>query len=178
MSHSITSPHRSLPGAALALALLLVTPLLTLPVAAQPPAGGPELGPPEAFGAGGPPEGPGRFPLLRIARYLELTDTQIDEAKALLDELKADAEPIHEEAAALRTELQGLLEGDSPDPEAVGTRVIRLHELADEGRALRDTFETSFEALLTADQLDRWELVKGLRGLLGGPGHGGPGGPR
>jgi len=157
-----------------ALALLVLAPVLTLSLAAQPPAGGPGVGPDGAFGPAGHPDGPGKFLLPRIAEYLDLTDAQIDQAKALLEEMKTQGEPLREEAEAVRTELQGLLGGDSPDPAAVGTRVIRLHELAEEGRALRETFEGSFAAILTPDQLERWELARGLRGLFGhGPGRGG-----
>jgi len=174
MSHPTTKSRHSLLGAALALVLLLVTPLLAPRVMAQPPAGGPGIGPAGAVGPAGHPDGPGKFLLPRIAEYLDLTDAQIDQAKALLKEMKTQGEPLREEAEAVRTELEGLLKGDSPDPAAVGARVIRLHELAEEGRALRETFEGSFAAILTADQLERWELAKGLRGLFGhGPGRGG-----
>lgn len=178
MKRSTANASRNLPLLGIALLLLLVTPLLSRPVAAQPPG---MAAPEGAFGPGGPGapgDGPGKFLLPRIAEYLDLTDAQIAQAKALLEEMKADGEPLREEAQAVREELQSLLEGDSPDPAAVGTRVIRLHELADEGRALREAFEESFAAILTADQLERWELAKDLRGLFGhGPGRGPGRGP-
>lgn len=168
MTHPNTTSRRNLAGIGLALALLLVSPLLALHVAAQPPGNGPGIGPHAAFGPGGQ-DGPPRFLLPRIAELLDLTDAQIAQAKALLEELKVSGEPLREQGEALRAELRELLEGNAPDATAVGTLVIELHGLAEEGRALRDQFEGDFAAILTPEQLERWELAKDLRGFIGGP---------
>ncbi|MGD2115044.1 MAG: hypothetical protein PVG07_08325, partial [Acidobacteriota bacterium] len=105
--------HRTLRGAlCLLLGLMLVSPL-ALTLHAQPPIGGP-AGP-----GGGPGDGPwaggdagrhGRaFPLQRIVHVLELSDAQVEQARALLEDHVAAVRPLHEQSRQLREELEGLL---------------------------------------------------------------------
>lgn len=166
-------PRRAaLAGAAAALALAT---LLALPLLAQP-GPGPQGGPPGA-GPGGPPgtggspqavHGPGGFPLRALTAFLDLTDAQVEEARLLLEDLAAELRPLAEEARALRQELHTLLEAEGPDPAEVGALVLEIHAVGDAMRAARDDFDAAFAALLTPDQLERWEILKEARRLFRG----------
>jgi hypothetical protein len=86
---------------------------------------------------------------------------------------------------ALGEELHGLLDSGSPDPAAVGERVLALHGLREELRQARESFASEFAALLTEEQRFAWEALREARGPLGpdgpgfgrGYGHGRRGGP-
>lgn len=170
MTRPTTIPHRAAVAGAVA-ALVLAT-LVALPLLAQPPGGG---GPPGSGGPGGPQgtHGPGGFPLRALAAFLDLTDAQIEDAKALLEDLAAELRPLGEEARALREELATLLGSADPDPAEVGALVIELHGIGDRMKAARDEFDAAFSALLTPEQLERWETLKEARRLFRGPGRGG-----
>lgn len=180
--------HR-LPRILLALlAALLVT--AAVPALAQGPfGGGPGHGPGAGVGPGpgaaaGPAAGPtnGRG-FARLADYLELTDEQIAAAQEIFEANRDAAEPLRDEHLALREELMALLDGDAPDPQAVGELAIALHDGRETLRGLREDAWDDFKALLTADQLDKLEELGEVRrhfgpGPGGGPGDGpGPFGP-
>jgi Spy/CpxP family protein refolding chaperone len=164
MTRPATLPRRAALAGAVA-ALVLAT-LVALPLLAQPPGGGP--GP----GVGGPEgaHGPGGFPLRGLAAFLDLTEQQIEDARALLEDLAAELRPLAEEARAVREELAALLDAADPDPAEVGALVVELHGIGDEMKAARDDFDAAFSALLTPDQLERWEVLKEARGLFRGQG--------
>ena len=166
--------NRNLQRAPVALLILALPLLLAPPLWSQPgaPPDGSAPGAPGPHGLFAPESGPGggpgmshRFPLQRIARFLDLSESQIEQTKALHEELVAAARPLHEEARGLHAELHGLLNGDAPDPAAVGVRVIEIHEIREQGRLLRRDFEADFTALLTPTQRERWDLLKDLRSL-------------
>jgi len=162
-----------------AVATLALATLAALPLLAQPPGHGP--GPGAGPGAGGadggsPLRGPAGFPLRGLTAFLDLTEQQIEDARALLEDLAAELRPLAEEARGVREELHALLETDDPDPAEVGALVVELHGIGDEMRAARDEFDTAFSALLTPDQLERWEVLKDARGVFRGHGRRGHGG--
>jgi Spy/CpxP family protein refolding chaperone len=161
---------RSLPLLAAVALLLVLSPASVL--RAQPPAGGPggPGGPDGARGMG--PGGPG-FMLPRIARALDLSEGQVEQTRALLEDLAGTVEPLREQGRTLRQEIEDLLAADAPDATAIGEKVIEGHALREQGRAAWDEFQTAFEALLTPAQKERWELLKDIRAFLGGP-HDGP----
>jgi Spy/CpxP family protein refolding chaperone len=151
--------------APLAVAVLLALP--ALPLAAQPP------GPPAGAAGAGP--GQGRFPLGPLSRFLDLTGDQVTQTQALLDDLQTAVQPLHEQEKALHQQLDDLLGGDNPDAAAVGALVIQIQGVRDQIKAAHDAFDTSFTALLTATQAERWAILKEVRQAFG-PRHRGPGG--
>lgn len=169
MTRQPRSPRRAaLAGAA---ALLLTAALAALPLLAQPPGRGP--GPGAGPGMGAPDGGllrggPGGFPLRGLAAFLDLTDQQIEDARALLEDLAAEVRPQAEKARGVRRDLHALLETDGADLAEVGALVVELHGIRDEMRTARDGFAAAFSALLTPDQLERWEVLKDARGHFRG----------
>lgn len=167
MTRLRSSRRPALAGTAAVLALAT---LVALPLLAQPgPGGGPG-------GPGGPPgdpqgvRGPGAFPLRALVEFLDLTEAQVEEARLLLEDLAADLRPLAEEARDLRQELVALLDSENPDPAAVGALVLEIHGIRDEMKAARDDFDAAFAALLTPEQLERWEILKEARRHFRGDG--------
>ncbi len=117
--------------------------------------------------------GPGRgiFP---PPGYLDLSEEQIESTQAILEGVRAEMGATREERRTLREELKALLEGDNPDAAAVGQLVISLHDLRQQTRTILEDAESQFAALLTAEQLEKWENFKELRESRRGPGRRGP----
>ena len=107
--------------------------------------------------------GPGRgfFP---PPGYLDLSEEQIEAVEALRETVRADMEAHRTEARALHEQLRTALENESPDPAQVGQLVIDLHRQKEQGRAAWESVESQFAALLTPEQLEKWENFKELRG--------------
>ncbi len=110
----------------------------------------------------------------RLARYLELSDEQIAASRDLLADLRTSVQPLREQQHALRDQLGDQLDAETPDAAAIGQTVIAAHELGEQIRAARASFESSFRALLTADQVPRYDALREvLRFLRGRDGRGG-----
>ncbi len=178
MKTDLSRSFRGLPLLAVAALLLLVLSPASV-LRAQPAAPGPG-GPGGPGGSGGPGAqagGPG-FMLPRIARALDLSDAQVEQARALLDDLAATVQPLREQGRTLHQEIGELLDADSPDATAIGEKVIEGYALREQERAAHEDFQTAFEALLTPAQQEKWDLLKDVREFLGGPDGGPPGGQR
>ncbi|HEX2163642.1 MAG TPA: Spy/CpxP family protein refolding chaperone, partial [Thermoanaerobaculia bacterium] len=139
------------------------------PLTAQEGAGeGPGHGPGHRRGAF--EHGPGHFGhsggrhMERMARFLELTEAQREAARALHEETRAAMEPLHERSRTLHQELRALLDQADPDPLAVGEKAIALDASRDEMRRLGEETHAEFEALLTAEQLEKLEQLHERRG--------------
>ncbi len=117
--------------------------------------------------------GPGRgmFP---PPGYLDLSEEQIEAAREIRESVRAEMEASREATAALREELKAALDGGDPDAAAVGEMVIELHGLREQTRAIFEDAESQFAAILTAEQLEKWENFKELRRNRRGPRRGGP----
>lgn len=132
----------------LLLTALLV--LLSLPLAAQPPAG--NRGPRD-------PESILHNPRA-LARYLKLTPDQVAATQKLFNELKATVEPLRKAQEGLRDDLRDELEAASPNACAVGQAALAVHANQEKIRDAFETFDTKFSALLTPEQLARYEALK------------------
>ena len=106
--------------------------------------------------------GPGRgmFP---PPGYLDLTAEQTEAAEAIRESTRAELQAVHEERETLRGELEATLDSDAPDATSVGQLVIELHGLRAQTRVTLEEAESRFAALLTAEQLEKWENFKELR---------------
>lgn len=150
----------ALAGAA---AALVLTGLAAIPSIAQPP------GPPAGGGFPGAAagHGPGELPLRALTAFLDLSDAQVEETRALLRDLGAELRPLAEEARSLREELAALLDAGDPDPAEVGALVVELHAIGDQVRAARDGFDADFTALLDPEQAERWQILQEAREAFG-----------
>jgi Spy/CpxP family protein refolding chaperone len=172
---------------AIAAAFFLMIPL----VAVAGPGFGPGPGDGPGFGPDG--RGPGGGPLRHLLPppgYLDLTEEQQETAQGILDGVREQLMAQHDQHLAVREELQALLDSETPDPTEVGRLVIQLHQGRESFRAVLEQAEADFAAILTAEQLEKWENWKELRderrqrfgrrggGRFGGFGPGpGPGAP-
>lgn len=103
-----------------------------------------------------------------LARYLRLTPEQVTAAQQLQTSLRATLEPLRASEKQLREDLRAEL--DAATPNACGTGEALLAVRANEERikdALRD-YDARFSALLTPEQLARYEALKEAARLLGG----------
>lgn len=97
-----------------------------------------------------------------IARFLGLTADQATRVKALRATYKATVDPIKAQIEPLHTQIEDLLDAANPDACAIGAVRIQIHTLYLSIEAARTTFETGFEALLTPDQLTKWNALQAV----------------
>lgn len=95
-----------------------------------------------------------------VARFLQLTPDQMEEWNGLLAARQALVQPLREELRDVEGELKELLDGDNPDPTAIGTLVLEGKALREAiGDANRDYVE-GFEAMLTEEQRGRLTAIR------------------
>lgn len=157
------------PKRLLALALVVAA-LAALPLAAAPRGHG-DAAPAAAAGAA---DANVHHNPRALAAFLNLTPEQVEAARALREDLRAELEPLRETGRALREALRAALEAENPDPATVGAAAIALQEHRGQIRAELEEFEAAFKALLSSEQLERYEI---LREALRAFRHRGPGGP-
>lgn len=123
--------------------------LLALPLAAQPPQG---------------PRDPAAIlhnPRL-LARYLHLTPDQITASQKLFADLKAALDPLRQQEQTLRDAFHAAVSAANANPCDVGQAALAVHANQEKIKAALDDFDTKFSALLTPDQLARYEALKAL----------------
>ena len=161
-----------------ALALAVVTVAVAVPLLAQG-RGGRGAGAPGGPGAAGD-AGPARPLLAKLAVYLDLDDAQKAQARQIFEDARAQAEPIRQANGDLAGQLRDALAADPPDPDAVGDLTIQIHTNRQQLRALWETAQTSFRAILTEEQRLRLDALRDARRIFGrqrrGPGGDGAGG--
>lgn len=94
-----------------------------------------------------------------IARHLRLTPEQLTAAKALAVDLRATVQPLQQTIDPLREEVADLLEGASPNACEVGALVVQIDGLHDQIGAARENYQEDFAALLTPDQLAKYQAI-------------------
>ena len=95
-----------------------------------------------------------------LARYLKLTPAQIETTKQLLQTLHATTKPLHEQQKPLHDQLRTQLDAASPDACAVGNTLLQIEGLRDQIRDARQDFDDAFSAILTPEQLAKYEALK------------------
>jgi Spy/CpxP family protein refolding chaperone len=123
--------------------------LLALPLAAQPPRG---------------PRDPAEIlhnPRL-LARYLHLTADQITATQKLATDLKAALDPLRQQEQKLRDAFQAAVSAANANPCDVGQAALAVRANGEKIKAALEDFDTKFSALLTPDQLARYEALKAL----------------
>lgn len=95
-----------------------------------------------------------------VIQFLELTPEQVTAWDALLETRKAAVEPLREQLRAVEEDLAELLEGENPDPAAVGTLVLQGKALREQIAAANQAYVEGFENMLEHPQLDRLEFLR------------------
>jgi Spy/CpxP family protein refolding chaperone len=133
----------------------LILPALASARAAQGNAGRPGL---QGPGSGG--EGEGVLTNVRfLTRYLSLTTAQVTQLQGFLQTLQTAEQSVRTSRSTLCQQLRTDLTASAPDPATVGTDYLALIASQAQIRAALTAFETSFEAVLTADQLTKFQSL-------------------
>ena len=94
-----------------------------------------------------------------IARYLRLTEAQLASARTLGEALRGVVQPLYQSIEPLQDSLQDLLEVASPNVTSVGTAVVQIDGIRDQIRDAREDYEDDFAALLTPEQLTKYQDI-------------------
>jgi Spy/CpxP family protein refolding chaperone len=103
-----------------------------------------------------------------LARYLKLTPEQVATTQNLFKDLQATVKPLREARPALYQAFYHELEAASPNPCTVGAAAIALHDNAEKIKDAFEVFDQKFSAILTPEQLAKYEALKEAARLLGG----------
>ena len=102
-----------------------------------------------------------------LGRYLNLTAAQQTQAEALFRTLNDSLRTIHEQEKQVREQLVAELAKPTPDTCTVGGYVVQIDGFAEQAAAALRTFDTAFSAILTPEQLARYNALKDLAGVGG-----------
>ena len=102
-----------------------------------------------------------------VAQFLQLTEAQRGEWRAIRQAAHAAIRPLADELAAAEEELQRLLTADAPDPTAIGDTLLDIRSLRQEVQAITEQAVGDFEALLEPEQAARLAAVRGAAPLCG-----------
>ena len=102
-----------------------------------------------------------------LTRALSLTTEQQAAVTTLYNTLQTNLQTVRDQHEAQIEEIRTLLEADNPDPLVIGQKVIAAHATREQVEALFDTFVTQVSALLTPEQLTKFEAL-----LAANDGHG------
>lgn len=94
-----------------------------------------------------------------LARFLRLTNDQVTQMNALLRTLQASVEPLRASRATLCGQLRTALAATPADTAAVGNGSLALYQNKQQVSAARATFDTAFKAILTPEQLARYNAL-------------------
>ena len=134
------------------LVLILIMTVAIAAVAAPPRRG---AGPGAQRGPGG---GRAVLPPQAIADFLALSEAQSDQLKSLRESMKTTTEPLREQQRANREAMQAALEAG--DTAKAGEIAMAGHKVRQQIKAAHDTFQTSFAALLTPEQKEKWDVYQ------------------
>jgi len=95
-----------------------------------------------------------------LARYLQLTPDQVAKAQPLYVALATTLKNLHDAEQPLALQLETLLQGSNPSACDVGAIVVQIDGLHDQARTALQTFDTAFSALLTPEQLAKYDALK------------------
>ncbi|GAB4253186.1 MAG: hypothetical protein Kow00109_28830 [Acidobacteriota bacterium] len=101
-----------------------------------------------------------------LARYLELTDEQVEQIQAILEQTRSDVEPLRMQIRELRRQIREALESGAPDPAQVGSWVIEIHNLRLQIRDLHESARQAVYQVLTAEQVEKLESLKEAAELM------------
>jgi Spy/CpxP family protein refolding chaperone len=97
-----------------------------------------------------------------LARYLNLSAAQVTQEEALFRTLGDSLKAIHDQEKVVRDQLQAELDKPSPNACTVGGYVVSLNGFYEQAEAAVHTFDTAFSAILTPEQLAKYNALKEL----------------
>ena len=101
-----------------------------------------------------------------VAHFLGFSDSQTAQFQELLQNLQSNIGPPQQKVAAAQQSLEQLANSDSPDPAAIGARLLAIRAIQKQILAALDSYHKLFAALLTRDQMQKVEAVTRAGELL------------
>jgi Spy/CpxP family protein refolding chaperone len=107
--------------------------------------------------------GHGILPPQAMAEFLSLSEQQVDQLKSLREPLQSTVEPLRDQLRTNRDALEAALAaGDSAK---AGQLATAGYAIRNQIKAAADSFETSFTALLTPEQKEKWTVYREIMEL-------------
>ena len=94
-------------------------------------------------------------PLAILKNVLNLSEEQVGEIRGLVEARAEAVRPLAEQIKIFEEALKELLNGDLPDPTAVGDLVLDIQMLRQEIEGHQQSFREGFHMLLLAEQSER-----------------------
>lgn len=104
----------------------------------------------------------GRFE--RLADTLELTDAQKAQWEEIVTAHRESQEGEREEVKALHQELQTLVESANPNATEVGELFLAIHAKKEAAQESREALRTELRGILTAEQAEKLDMLKEMKG--------------
>jgi Spy/CpxP family protein refolding chaperone len=104
-----------------------------------------------------------------LSKYLHLSKDQDTQLQALWTALQTSVDALRQARGPLCNQLRTDLTGNA-GAATVGTDSINLFTNKEAIRTARQTFDTAFSAILTPDQLTKYNALKQIAHLDNGPG--------
>lgn len=98
--------------------------------------------------------------------YLQLTDLQVDELRAVAEDLREAVRPIQEQMRDKQRELRTELRQEVPNTGLVGQIEVDIENLKNGAEAIRADFMVQSRALLTSDQLAALDALENALSLM------------
>ena len=100
----------------------------------------------------------------RLVEFLELSEAQEEEWKAVHEAHRDATALLRDDVRANREATHAAIESDSPDPTEVGALVLAGYDLREQIKASAEALQEELKAILTPDQLDRYEAFQAANG--------------
>jgi len=102
-----------------------------------------------------------------LAEVLDLNEQQQEQLKALRETLRTTVEPLREQKRDLREQIKAAV--DAGNAQQAGELLISEKALREQFKAAHQSFETSFEKILTPEQKQKWDVYKEMRRRVPSP---------
>ncbi len=105
-------------------------------------------------------ESPPPNPVEVVARYLNLSEEQVELWLGILDDFRISQNELINQIRPLEENLRNLLNSGNPEPQEVGNLVIKIDLLRKEMKENEEIYRDNFKALLNEEQLEKYVLLK------------------
>lgn len=100
-------------------------------------------------------------PVIIVAQVLNLSPDQVTAFAGILQQRQTAIQPLIEQLQAKQQSIGQLLGAANPDPLAIGQALIDIHALQLQVGAANAASAKQFEQILTPDQLQRLNAIRG-----------------
>lgn len=100
-------------------------------------------------------------PVIIVAQVLNLSPDQVTAFAGILQQRQTAIQPLIEQLQAKQQSIGQLLGAATPDPLAIGQTLIDIHALQLQVAAANAASAKQFEQILTPDQLQRLNAIRG-----------------